>query len=57
MLGMEICRDREAGKLYLSQKKKKKNIKKVLESFGMQGSKPMSTPLATHFKLSSAFSP
>ena len=56
MLGMEICRDREAGKLYLSQKKKK-NIKKVLESFGMQGSKPMSTPLATHFKLSSAFSP
>ena len=54
ILGMKIYSDREEGKLYLSQKK---NIEKVLECFGMQASKPMSTPLTTHFKLSSALSP
>ena len=54
ILGMKIYSDQEEGKLYLSQKK---NIEKVLECFGMQASKPMSTPLTTHFKLSSDLSP
>jgi len=54
ILGMEIHRDRSAGKLYLSQKK---YIEKVLQWFGMQNVKPVSTPLAAHFKLSSALSP
>ena len=49
ILGMEIQRKRKAGKLYLSQKK---YIKKVLEYFSMQNSKPMSTLLASHFRLS-----
>ncbi len=48
ILGMEIHRDREAGKLFLSQKI---YIEKVLERFSMQQSKPVSTPLAAHFKL------
>jgi hypothetical protein len=48
ILGMEIHRDREAGKLFLSQKI---YIEKVLEHFSMQRSKPVSTPLAAHFKL------
>ncbi|KAL6325986.1 hypothetical protein AAG906_038478 [Vitis piasezkii] len=48
MLGMKIHRDRKIGKLYLSQKK---YIEKVLERFGMQGSKLVSTPLVAHFKL------
>ena len=55
ILSMGIHRNRETRKLYLSQKKKK--IEKVLESFGMKGSKLMTTPLGTHFKLSSGFSP
>ena len=46
-LGMEIHRDQKVGKLYLSQKK---YIEKVLERFRMQGSKLVSTLLATHFK-------
>jgi hypothetical protein len=54
ILGMEIQRDRKAGKLYLSQKK---YIEKVLERFGMQNSKLVSTPLATHFRLSAALAP
>ncbi|KAL6321549.1 hypothetical protein AAG906_021744 [Vitis piasezkii] len=54
ILGMEIHRDRKVWKLYLSWKK---YIEKVLERFGMQGSKLVSTPLAAHFKLSSALSP
>ena len=51
---MEIQRDQKEGKLYLSQKK---YIEKVLERFGMQGSKSICTSLETHFKLSSALSP
>ncbi|KAL6322036.1 hypothetical protein AAG906_003179 [Vitis piasezkii] len=35
----------------------KKYIEKVLQYFGMQGSKPVSTPLVSYFKLSSALSP
>jgi hypothetical protein len=54
ILGMEIHRDRKAGKLYLSQKK---YIEKILEHFGMQNSKSVSTPLATHFRLSTALAP
>ena len=54
ILSMEINRYREANKLYLSQKK---YIEKVLEHFGMQGSKLVSTSLVAHFKLSSALSP
>ena len=55
ILGMEeIHRDRKAGKLYLSQKK---YIEKVLERFGMHNSKPVSTPLGAHFRLSAASAP
>ena len=42
ILGMEILRDRQ---------------EKVLHRFNMQNVKPISTPLATHFRLSSALSP
>ena len=44
ILGMEIIRDRKAGKLYLSQKG---YIEKVLHRFNMHNAKPVSTPLAT----------
>lgn len=54
ILGMKIRRDREVGMLYLSQKK---YFKKVLEHFGMQDAKPVSTPLANHFKLLAELSP
>ena len=50
ILGMSITRDRKNGKLWLSQQK---YIEKVLERFSMSNSKPVSTPLASHFKLSS----
>ncbi|KAG8473168.1 hypothetical protein CXB51_035114 [Gossypium anomalum] len=53
ILGIEILRDRKASKLYLSQKG---YIEKVLCRFNMQSAKPISTPLATHFRLSSALS-
>ena len=49
MLGMEIRRDRKAGKLWLSQKK---YISKVLVKFNMQNTKPVLSPLAGHFSLS-----
>lgn len=49
ILGMEIARDRKAGKLWLSQEK---YIERVLERFNMKHAKPVNTPLATHFKLS-----
>ncbi|KAG8488139.1 hypothetical protein CXB51_018349 [Gossypium anomalum] len=54
ILGMDILKDRKASKLYLSQKG---YIEKVLCRFNMQSAKPVSTPLATHFRLSSALSP
>ena len=55
ILGMEITRDRKRGKLCLSQRQ---YLKKVLQRFGMtEQSKPVSTPLAPHFKLSSSLSP
>jgi len=55
ILGMEICRDRARGKVSLSQKQ---YLKKVLQQFGMtEQTKPVSTPLASHFKLSAQLSP
>ena len=54
ILGMEISRDRPFGKVYLSQKG---YIDKVLRRFNMHNAKPVSTPLAAHFKLSSALCP
>ncbi|PHT33723.1 hypothetical protein CQW23_25523 [Capsicum baccatum] len=47
-------RDRKANRLFLKQKK---YLKKVLERFGMKDAKPISTPLAAHFKLSTSQSP
>ena len=43
-----------AGKLSLSQKE---YIEKVLRRFNMQNVKPVTTPLAAHFRLSSALCP
>ena len=55
ILGMEISRDRERGKLWLSQKQ---YLKRILQRFGMyDDTKPVSTPLAPHLKLSSQLSP
>ena len=48
ILGMRITRDRKNHKLTLSQGE---YIEKVLERFRMQNAKPISTPLANHFKL------
>ena len=48
ILGMEIHRDRETRKLWLSQKN---YIRKVLENFSMLDAKLVSTPLANHFRL------
>ena len=54
ILRMEILRDRVAGRLSLSQKG---YIEKVLRRFNMQNAKPVTTPLATHFKLSFVLCP
>jgi hypothetical protein len=48
ILGMEIRRNREARKLWLSHKN---YIKKVVEKFSMLDAKHVSTPLANHFRL------
>uniref|UniRef100_A0A2N9IB18 CCHC-type domain-containing protein n=1 Tax=Fagus sylvatica TaxID=28930 RepID=A0A2N9IB18_FAGSY len=50
----EVNRDREARKLWLSQKN---YIRKVLEKFSMLDAKPVSTPLANHFRLSGSQCP
>ena len=49
ILGMEIHRDRTSGRLWLSQHN---YVKRVLEMFNMNNAKPVSTPLANHFRLS-----
>jgi len=54
ILGMEISKDRPNRKLFLSQKE---FSGKVIRRFGMEKAKIVSTPLATHFKLSAAMSP
>ncbi|KAL0433079.1 UNVERIFIED_CONTAM: Retrovirus-related Pol polyprotein from transposon TNT 1-94 [Sesamum latifolium] len=50
ILEMEIHRDRDSRKLWLSQRG---YVEKVLDRFRMNKAKPVSTPLANHFKLSS----
>jgi len=54
ILRMEIKRDQENERLYLSQGK---YIEKVLEKFNMVNAKPVSTPLASHFNLSAKKNP
>eukprot|EP00253_Pinus_taeda_P025921 PITA_25921 len=54
ILGMEIFRDMGNGKLWLSQQK---YVEKILLRFGMNNVKPVSIPLASHFKLSSNLCP
>ena len=54
ILGMRITRDKEAGKLLLSQSD---YIEKVLKRFNMENAKPVSTPLGSQFKLSNKDSP
>ena len=48
ILAMRINRDTKNHKLTLSQNE---YIQKVLEIFNMQNAKPISTPLASHFKI------
>ena len=51
ILGMEITRDREKGLVSLNQRQ---YLEKLIRKFGVHDStKPVSTPLAPHFKLSS----
>ena len=54
ILRMEICRDRDAKRLWLSQVG---YVKKVLERFSMENAKSVSTPLANHFCLSTSQCP
>jgi hypothetical protein len=54
ILGMRITRDRKNCKLTFSQGE---YIEKVLERFRMQNEKPVSTPLASHFKLTKEMCP
>ena len=54
ILGIEILRDRKASKLWLSQER---YIEWMLERFNMKNSKPVSTPLVGHFKLSKRLYP
>jgi hypothetical protein len=54
ILGMRLTRDRENRKLTLSQGE---YTKKVLERFRMHNAKPVSTPLANHFKLNKEMCP
>ena len=55
ILGMEIARDRQRGTLCLTQKQ---YLKKVLQRFGVsEKTKPVSTSLAPHFKLSASQCP
>jgi len=50
ILGMEITRDRSTGRLWLSQEN---YILKMLERFNMAEARSVTTPLTSHFKLSS----
>jgi hypothetical protein len=54
ILGMRITRDGKNRKLTLSQGE---YIEMVLEIFKMQDAKPISTPLAIHFKLTKEMRP
>ena len=50
ILGMEITQDRDSSRLWLSQEN---YVLKVLERFNMTEVRPVTTLLASHFKLSS----
>ncbi|GAA0147202.1 transmembrane signal receptor [Lithospermum erythrorhizon] len=54
ILGIEIVRDRNEKKLYLSQEK---YVEKVLRRFGMDKAKVVSISLASHFKFSHPLCP
>ena len=54
ILGMQIYRDRNNRKIWISQKN---YLKKILQRHKMQDCKPISTPLPINFKLSSSISP
>jgi hypothetical protein len=54
ILGMEIRRDRDAKRLWLSQVD---YVKKMLERFNVENAKPVSIPLANHFRLSTSQCP
>jgi hypothetical protein len=54
ILGMQITRDKQRGVLQLSQAE---YINRVLQRFNMGNAKPVSTPLASHFRLSKDQSP
>ena len=54
ILGIRIERDRASKKLYMSQEQ---YIKKVFERFNISKAKVVSSPLASHFKLSNRHSP
>jgi hypothetical protein len=54
ILGVRIQRSRKDKKLFISQEQ---YIEKVLERFNMNNAKVISSPLATHFKLSTKQSP
>ncbi|KAH9670456.1 hypothetical protein KPL70_016992 [Citrus sinensis] len=54
ILGMQIHRDRNNMKIWLSQKN---YLKKILRCFNMQDCKSISTPLPVNFKLSSSMCP
>ena len=49
ILGMQITRDKQRGTLQLSQAE---YIKRVLQRFNVGDAKPVSTLLASHFRLS-----
>uniref|UniRef100_A0A3Q7G312 Reverse transcriptase Ty1/copia-type domain-containing protein n=1 Tax=Solanum lycopersicum TaxID=4081 RepID=A0A3Q7G312_SOLLC len=53
ILGMEIIRERERRKLFLSQRS---YIQKVLARFGMSSSKPIDTPSAANIHLTAIYS-
>ncbi|KAH9752597.1 hypothetical protein KPL71_014753 [Citrus sinensis] len=54
LLGMQIYRDRNSRKIWLSQKN---YLKKILRRFNMQDYKSISTSLPVNFKLSSSMCP
>lgn len=49
ILGIDITRNRKEGRTFLSQEA---YVNKIFEKFRMADAKPMSTPIAQHFKLS-----
>ena len=51
ILGMEIHKERALGRLWLSHSG---YVGKVLERFNVENAKPISTPLANHFRLSTS---